>query len=318
MHPIAAILDSLIVYRYSMILALASAAGVCFFLACCSFLQISARQGAATALTAVVMSLILSRFVYWYGRPDCFFTLSQAVFSTSTEQLALLGAFGGCGMAAVITGRYIGRTKLLDCMCVGGCPAIALGRLGCFFTDADRGQIMTHLTGLPWAWPVANVSGNLEYRFATFLFQGAFAAVLGIFLAAVFFRKKPRQGDVTILFLLCYCASQILLDSTRYDSLYLRSNGFVSMVQVTSLATLVIVLTLLCIRVVQRLGFRNWMIFLWISIASLLGGAGYMEYYVQRHSRQAAFAYSIMGFCLAGAVALGIFLWRISLSENND
>lgn len=318
MHPVAAILDSLVLYRYSMILALASAAGVCCFLACCSFQQISTNYAARTALIAVILSLIFSRIIYWYGRPDSFSSFIQAVLSTSTKHFALLGAFAGCGLTAVITGRQVGKRKLLDCMSIAGCLAIALGRLGCFFTDTDRGQIMVHLTGLPWAWPVANVSGTLEYRFAAFLFQAAFAAALGGFLAAVFFRKKARQGDVTMLFLLCYSASQILLDSTRYDSLYLRSNGFVSMVQVFSLAALIIVLVLLCYLAVKALEFRKWMIPIWISLPVLLGGAGYMEYYVQRHGREAAFSYTVMGICLAGTVALGILLWRMSLSQKYE
>jgi prolipoprotein diacylglyceryltransferase len=299
-----------------MILALATAAGVCCFLACSSFQKIDTICAARTALTAVVLSLIFSRIIYWYGRPDSFSSFIQAVFSTSTEHFALLGAFAGCGLAAIITGRQVGKRNLLDCMSIAGCLAIAFGRMGCFFSDADRGQIMTSLTGLPWAWPVTNVSGSLEYRFATFVFQGAFAAALGAFLAGLFFQKKARQGDVTILFLLCYCASQILLDSTRYDSLYLRSNGFVSMVQVVSLITLIIVLVLLCIRAVEALGFRKWMIPIWISLPGLLGGAGYMEYYVQRHGREAAYSYSIMGICLAGTVSLGILLWRMSLCKN--
>ncbi len=119
---------------------------------------------------------------------------------------------------------------------------------GCFFTESDRGQIMAQFTGLPWAYPVANASGQLEYRFATFLFQAAVAACIGIFLAVIFFRRRYRSGDITLLFLLFYCASQVILDSTRYDSLYLRSNGFVSMVQVLSAVTLAVVLTVLSIR----------------------------------------------------------------------
>ena len=243
MHPVAAILDSLVLYRYSMILALAAAAGVCCFLACCSYRQISALSAARTALTAVVLSLVFSRIIYWYGRPDSFSSFYQAVFSTSTKHFALLGAFAGCGLAAVITGKQVGKTKLLDCMSIAGCIAIALGRLGCFFTDTDRGQIMVRLTSLPWAWPVANVSGMLEYRFATFLFQALAAAVIFSVLLILFLRnpekRRFRDGDITLLFLLMYSASQILLDSTRYDALRLRSNGFISVVQVFSVIALI-------------------------------------------------------------------------------
>jgi len=171
---------------------------------------------------------------------------------------------------------------------------------------------MAHRTSLPWAYPVVTVSGQLEYRFATFLFQSAVAASLGIFLTVVFFRKKHRYGDVTILFLLLYSASQILLDSTRYDSLYLRSNGFISIVQILAAGTLGVVSILLCIRAVKSCGMKKWMPPLWISLSGLFVGAGYMEYYVQRHGREAAFGYSLMGLFLAGIAGLGMLLLYLS------
>lgn len=311
MNQVAAILDSVVLYRYSLVLALSGAAGVCFFMACCSHVQIPSVRASAAALTAVVLSLPMSRLVYWYGRPDSFDSLTRALTTSSTEDFALAGVFAGCILAALLLGGQGGRKKMLDCMCVAGCGAISLGRLGCFFTATDRGQIMTRLTGLPWAYPVTNASGQLEYRFATFLVQSAVAAALAVFLAVVFIRKK-RPGDVTVLFVLVYGASQVILDSTRYDSLYLHSNGFVSLVQLFAAVALTLVLMLLCVRTVKIHGWKNWMIPLWISLIALLGGAGYMEYYVQRHGREAAFAYSIMGTCLACMVALGLLLWRMS------
>lgn len=317
MNQIAAILDSLVLYRYSLILALAAGAGICFFMACCSYVQIPSPQAAAAALAAVVLSLPLARLVYWYGRPDSFASLHQAMTTATTEDFALAGAFAGCTLAALLLGGRGGRRRMLDCMSIAGCAAIALGRLGCFFTDADRGQVMTQLTGLPWAYPVANASGYLEYRFATFLFQAAVAAVLAVFLAVVFSRKK-RPGEVTVLFVLIYSASQVILDSTRYDSLYLRSNGFVSMVQILSAAALAVVLVMLCVRAVKIRGRKNWMIPLWAALVALFGGTAYMEYYVQRHGREAAFSYSIMGACLVCIVALGLFLWHVSQPSVNE
>ena len=312
MNPVAAIFDSLVLYRYSLVLALAGAAGVCFFMACCSYAGISSLRSSAAVLTALVLGLLLARLVYWYGRPDQFSSLLHALTDPSTTRFALAGFMAGCILSAILTGGPPGKAGLLDCMCVAGCFSISLGRLGCFFTEADRGQVMVHLTGLPWAWPVVTASGQLEYRFATFLFQSAAAALIGSLLTVVFFRKKRRPGDVTLLFLLLYSATQVLLDSTRYDSLYLRSNGFISIVQILSAGALGTVTILLCIRTVKSRGMKKWMIPLWISLTALFAFAGYMEYYVQRHGREAAFGYSVMGLCLAGIAGLGIFLWHLS------
>lgn len=310
MNPTAAIFDTLVLYRYSLILSLSAGAGLCLFMACCSNLRISSLRAAGIALTAVLLSLPLARLVFWYGRPDSFSSLFHALTASSSEAFALAGAFAGCILAALLGGKE-DRCKYLDCMSVAGCAAIALGRLGSFFSTSGRGQIMTHLTGLPWAYSVANASGHLEYRFATFLFQAAAAAILGVFLAVRLYKKR-RPGEVFLLFVLIYSASQIILDSTRYDSLCLRSNGFISIVQLLSAAALLLVIVLLCVRTILHLGFRYWMIPMWTFLAGLFAGTGYMEYYVQRHGREAAFAYTIMAGCLLGIISIGFLMLHLS------
>lgn len=316
-QPVAAILDSFIFYRYSLILALSCAAGICFFMACCSYAAIPSRRAATTALMALLLSLPLSRLVYWYGRPDRFSSLTHALTVPSTEVFALAGAFAGCLLAVMISGGQGNRKKMLDCLCVAGSYSLAIGRLACFFTGSDRGRIMSRFTGLPWAYPVGNTAGYLEYRFATFLFQAVVAAVLAILLTVIFLRKKSGPGDVALLFFLLYSATQILLDSTRYDSLYLRSNGFVSIVQVLSAATLLIVMVLLSIRASKTMGWKKRMIPVWILLILLFGGAGFMEYFVQRRGQEALFAYSAMGIYLACVVAFGLLLWQYSPAQKN-
>ena len=77
-------------------------------------------------------------------------------------------------------------------------------------------------------------------------------------------------------------------------------------------------MVLLCVRAHKALGLRKWMIPLWIALPGLFGGTGYMEYYVQRHGREAAYSYSVMGICLTGTVILGLLLWQVSRrSESN-
>ena len=43
-----------------------------------------------------------------------------------------------------------------------------------------------------------------------------------------------------------------------------------------------------------------------LVVLTLLGGAGYMEYYVQRHGDKAVFSYSVMTACLGAIVALAL------------
>lgn len=178
MNPIAFFLNNITLYRYSMVMGLAILTGFCIFQACCVRRGISAASAAGAGMTTLLFSLLFGRLLYWNCRADSFDSLAQALTTPSAAAFALAGAFLGCGLTALLFSKA-GAGTLLDCMSVAGSAAIALGRLGNFFTGADRGQILTELTELPWAYPVMNAANGIpEYRFATFLFQSAIAGGL--------------------------------------------------------------------------------------------------------------------------------------------
>ena len=134
------------------------------------------------------------------------------------------------------------------------------------------------------------------------------ALVLFLILLSFYLPKKQRKdGDTALIFLLLYGVSQIVLDSTRYDKLFFRSNGFVSVVQVLGALGLLLVIVVFSARMVKARGFRFWM-----GIAACIGGAGFMEYYVQRHGDLAAFSYSIMSACLLAAAGLVLLLRKLA------
>ena len=121
-------------------------------------------------------------------------------------------------------------------------------------------------------------------------------------------RGRKQDGDTCLIFLLFYGASQVVLDSTRYDSLFFRSNGFVSMVQVLAAVAMAFAAVLFSVRLVKRTGLRWWYVLLWLLQAAGVGAAGYMEYYVQRRGNEAVFAYSVMSACLLAVVALALVI----------
>lgn len=217
--------------------------------------------------------------------------------------------------AAVLRLVFLHRNlpEMLDCMSLAGLAGIAVGRLASFFNSTDRGQIVTTTQSLPWVYPVTNaVSGAAEYRLATFVIQ-AMAALFLFAALTVFYlrgtkRRKLKDGDTCLIFLMCYGASQVILDSTRYDSLFFRSNGFVSIVQVLGALGLALAVVFFSVCMVKARGFRFWQVLLWLLIAGAIGGAGFMEYYVQRHGNEAVFAYSVMTACLLGAVLLTLVI----------
>ena len=318
MEQIAFISGNSVFYWNSIVLALAAGAASCIFLA---FYLPGGRPGAAAAAVpgALVLSLFFGRLLHWYFRPDSYPGFWSAITDYTSGGYALMGCFVGCAAAAGLV-RLLRlepfAPAMLDAMSLGGCAGIAVGRLACFFSAADRGQLMP-FTALPLAYPVNNVvTGAPEYRLATFVLQAMAAALIFAALAVFFLLgKKRRTGDVTLLFLLLYGLTQAVLDSTRYDSLYLRSNGFVSAVQLLSAAALVGVSALFSARMVKGRGMLRRYVPLWIGMLALLGGAGYMEYFVQRHGDRALFSYAIMTACLGIFTALSLLTYRAAVKS---
>lgn len=316
MSQIAFVGENSIYYWHSLILAGAVCTGLLLFYGAYF------REGRALTAAflagpiAIVLSVIFARLIHWYFLPDSYNGLWDAMTHLSGTGYALSGAFLGCLVTALsLVGLERNLPLMLDCMSVGGCAAIAIGRLGSFFTAQDRGEILTKATSLPWAYPVANeITGLPEYRFATFFFQAVIAGGIAVALVLLFWkgreRGKCRSGDVTLLFLLGYCASQIVLDSTRYDALRLRINGFISAVQVFCAVTMAAVMGILIFRTWKQTGKKLPCVLGGLTTLFGFAGAGYLEYHVQRHGDQALGSYLAMGLCTALIAAMGVMLWH--------
>ena len=310
------------IYWNSVILTLAAATALCFFLAFYLGKSGNGAAGFAAVPVSMVLSLVFARFFHWYCQSDSYQSFSAAMTDYTAGGYALMGVFLGCFLAAGLT-RIVclhrNLPEMLDAMSIAGCAGIAVGRLSSLFNASDRGQVLVNFRSLPLAYPVSNaVSGAVEYRLATFALQSMVA--LALFLGLTVFyckgqkRGKLKDGDTCLVFLLLYGASQVVLDSTRYDSLFFRSNGFVSVVQVLGALALVLAVLLFSRRMVKARGFRAWQILLWLLIAIAIAGAGYMEYYVQRWGSKALFAYSVMSACLLFVICLTLSIRRLAVT----
>ena len=315
MEKVAFINGGTFVYWSSIILTIAVIAAIAFF---AGIYLWKSKNGMALSLTipvAILLSVVIGRWVHWYCLTDSYVSLEAAMTDYTWGGYALMGAFIGCLLTACFM-RLIRVSRnlpeMLDCMCLAGGVGIAVGRLASLFNASDRGQIVADTVGLPFVYPVTNaVSGMAENRLATFMLQSvSTAAIVALILVYMFIcvlrRKKLRDGDVTLLFLLLYGTCQIILDSTRYDSLFMRSNGFVSIVQILGLVAVLVAIITFSVRAVMARGFKWYFVLLWVLQLAVMGGAGYMEYYVQRHGDQAAFAYRNMGICLAVMVLIAL------------
>ena len=317
MEKIAFISGGIFIYWSSIILSLAALAAIAIFAAMYLSKSDDVVGISVTIPLAMVGSIVLSRLIHWYCRPDAYASMNAALTDYTKGGYALMGVFVACIAVAAIL-RLIRVTKNLlqmyDSMAIGAGVGIAVGRLASLFNASDRGMALPDSVGFPFAFPVTNtVSGVVENRLATFMIQSGIVAAVVILLALYMLickisRHKIPDGDIFLIFLLAYGASQIICDSTRYDSLFLRSNGFVSVVQILSLVGLLVPIVVFSVRSVMQMKLKPFHFVCWVLILAMMGLAGYMEYYVQRHGNEAAFAYSLMGSALVAIVLITLVL----------
>ncbi len=320
MEQIAFIYGERLLYWSSILTAMGGAAAL-FLFAALSLEK--TRNWFATAVMiplAALLSLLLSRLLHWYCCASSYSSFYAAMLDYSAGGYALAGVFAGCVLSAGLLRLlrfWEDLPEVLDILALAGSAGIAIGRLGSLFNASCRGMALPEGSFLAVS-SVNSITGQTEYHFGTFLVQAMVAAALFIGLMIFYTaRRKPgkalKSGDTCSVFLLLYCASQAVLDSTRYDSLFLRSNGFVSLVQILCALGLVLTAVLFTRRLVRLLRWKSWYFCFWLPQAAALGVAGYMEYYVQRHGDRALFAYSVMSACLLIFVALTLLLRRLAV-----
>ena len=317
MNRIAMICDGRFVYWTPVILTLAAVAALSIY-ACVYILKGGKYMALFTGMPiCVILGIVLGRLVHWYCRPGAYLSFGAAMTDFSQGEYALVGIFVACILVAGLM-RWLRLSdnlpKMLDAMAIGGSVGIAVGRLAPLFNSTSRGMVVSEQVGFPVSYPLTNaVTGVQENRLAPFMFQCFFAAVIAVALityvqVCYFKKKKIKDGDLFLIFLVTYCCSQIMCDSMRNDALALRSNGFVSMVQIVSAVGLVFSLVIFSIRMVKG-GKPKWFHYLlWGGILAMLGIAGYMEYIVQNNSTRSLFAYSVMGTTLAVVVACALII----------
>ena len=271
-------------------------------------------------------ALYLGRFIQWYCLSENYASLGEAFSDLGNGGVSLVGAFGSALLFALLL-RLVRLEKdtpaLLDDVSVAGALGIAAGRLGELFGSADRGKFVIEnaaLRRLPFSAVTVNpVSGAEEWRFATFCAQSLWAFVLFIVLMsrlAVLSRRGEEdraraKGRGFLLFLTLYCEGQILLDSTRYDALFLRSNGFVSFEQILCCIVITAIMAAYSLPGLRSRKKRLPCLVCWGVYLGGFGLVGFMEYYVQRHGGAYVLSYSLMAVGLAvvfGAMRLADIL----------
>lgn len=314
MNPIAMILGSHVIYWNAVVIVLGVAA--CF---CMTMALFTAHGGRAAAVwlllpLAIALSLPLARFVNWYCHSEKYLSFWKAMTDYSRGDYCLAGVILGTGLAGLIV-YLLGFTqnlrRLYDCLAPGAALGIAFIRLSEIFTNADRAKAVVTdpaFQRLPFSTEITSTG---EWRVATFFFQFVMMLLIFVLLMRFFAKRRrwpmkagqPRDGNVALMFLTWLSALDVMADSSRYDASFLRLNGFVSMVQIVSGITLLVVLIIYSRRSILANGLRTKLVILWVVFFLAIGLTGFLEWLVQRHGNWYLFCYLAMGLsCLTVAV----------------
>lgn len=326
MENLAISTDVFRIYWSSIITALA------VFCAVVSFLSIYKNEKRyfekqLFVILSIIVSLIFARLLHWYLKTDAYESLEMAFTKFYEGGYALIGAFFGTALVALLF-RIFGITKnlrkLLDAAAIAAALGISIGRLAARYLISNRGFVVEEY--IPFLTTIIKdpVSGSEEIRFACFYAQAVACFLIAVYLMIYYSYNNKRQkytdGDVFFRFVVLYSASQMLLDSTRYDSLYLRSNGFVSLVQICYGSILILLIIISFIRALisswktVKKGKQFLIFFLGLLSAAF---CGFMEYYVQRHGDQYIFAYSMMFLALVEIVFV-IFSFQNTIQSSKE
>ncbi len=302
------------IYWHSAALALAIVAGYfLFFIFARSISKKAVKPVLTISLVSFPLSLILSRAQY------CFFR--QGEFSGFMDILRLTdGGFGLYGAmlgvaTAIFAVRLFDKTmsvaELFDCACIGGAPAICIGRLACFFSHEEKGFALTKLSLARLMFTTYNEAENV-YTVDVYMYEAIAAAlifaVLIIDFILVYGAKKFKKGTVIQRFLLLYSIIQTLLESWRSDSLFLNSLGFVRFSQALSAVIFAVLLVCICVRNVRLRGFGFKQVIIWVGFAAMIAGAFVCEFTLTGNTRLRN--YGIMAACLLGVLILGCVLFN--------
>lgn len=316
---IAVCAGPVIIYWSSIIISLGLLAALFMTL---SLQKVSGGRSAAVFVflpLAIALSVPLCRLIHWYCHAEQYSSLLSALTDYSVGSYVLPGALLGSWLAAVLCAKLRltpSAAQLLDAFAPGAALAVAFIRLSALFNNSCRSKIAVQvpaLQQLPIGSGIVNSAGATEYRFATFFIHFLLMLLICYMLLRFFLRRRNAamkdgrpEGCTARLFLLLYCASELLMDSTRYDSSFMHFNSFVSIVQMISALCILGLLIYYSGRSLRANGMRFYHWLLWIGYFLTLAGTGIAEYLVQRHGNWYLGCYAGMSIC---CILMALSVW---------
>lgn len=204
------------VTAYALCLIASLGMGIGVFLTLAKKEHLTADTAWHAVLLALPLGLLGARVFYCLARYKVYNEIGlENVWTLWNGGYALWGAVGGAALAGVIAAKWGRRpvSRVLDAMAPAGALVISLMRFAEYFSGEGIGPAVA----VPafQRFPFAMYDDWYgEWYWAVFMLEGL--AALTIFL--VLLRCRRPAGDRARLFLICYSACQMILESLRRDS----------------------------------------------------------------------------------------------------
>lgn len=324
MNQVAICIGGIVIYWSAIVIFLAVA--VCFNFAYGLYVANGGKKSAMWAMLpiSIVLGAVFSRLIHWYCHAEQYSGLLGALTEFGAGDYCLPGAFLGV-VVAVLVVKALRLTdsagKMFDAIAPAATLGVAVLRMSALFNTSCRGKIQINnpkLQMLPLASPVTTANGAVEYRLATFCIEFIVMLVLFVIVMHYFNKRRswpmkgdtPVHGNVALLYLAFYGATQVILDSTRYDSSFLPINGFISLVMILGAVSLAGVMIYYTVMSLRANGFMVKQAVMWVLFLGAAGGAGYMEYLVQRYGNMYLPVYSGMAALLLLMSVLVVIMYH--------
>lgn len=264
-------------------------------------------KGAAalTGALAIVCGFIVSRLFFCFmdqglGGPVPLRGVLLVTGGGYSMMGALLGACAGAIFAAKIMKRK--PAALLDLLAPAFMLFVACERLGEGYID-DFG-ISRPLLGELLKGSFLAIEGDYDWTLATYLIESFAALVLALALLRDVSRKDRRAGNTFLLFLLLFGASQVILESLRFDQhMHLSFVGLQQVIAMLLLAAGVVVLAL------RRMKDKRGLALAALILLPVAAGIGVgLEFAIDRTTVNRFLLYAAFILLMAVPAALGVRL----------
>ncbi len=256
----------------------------------------------------VILSLVLSRIIHWYCNKEMYDGFKGAILNWQYGGYCISGVVIAMCLSPLLV-SLISRVKyyneIFGCSTVGFAFSLATIRFADIYSDICRGKFTIYIK-------------NIEYHFPSFLISSIFLLVLFVILAVLIIKRKGIEGNnkntVGEIFLTWFSASEIVIDSTRYDTPHLvfygerlaglnKGAGFMGLSQLVCAICMIVLLIIRISKDVKEIDYRKkYAVARGIIFFAGLVIAGISEYLVQRYSKMATYIYILQ---LVGTLVMG-------------